>query len=41
MTFKRINQDTICCILTEDDMMGIKSVEYFQEKWAELVKKYE
>lgn len=21
MTFKRINQDTICCILTEDDMM--------------------
>ena len=28
-------------VLTEDDILGNKSVEYFQEKWVELVKKYE
>ena len=28
-------------VLTEDDIMGNKSVEYFQQKWEELIKKYE
>lgn len=28
-------------VLTEDDILGNKSVEYFQEKWEELIKKYD
>lgn len=27
-------------VLSEDDILGNKSVEYFQEKWNELVEKY-
>lgn len=34
MTFKRINQDTICCILTEDDMMeyGVELEDFIMNK---------
>lgn len=34
MTFKRINQDTICCILTEDDMMeyGVELEDFLMNK---------
>lgn len=28
-------------VLTEDDILGNKSVEYFQEKWEKLIKKYD
>ena len=28
-------------VLDEDDILGNKSVEYFQEKWDELVNKYD
>ena len=27
-------------VLTEDDILGNKSVEYFMEKWEELLDKY-
>lgn len=27
-------------VLSEDDILGNKSVEYFQEKWDELMRKY-
>ena len=28
-------------VLTEDDILGNKSVEYIQEKWEQLIKKYD
>lgn len=27
-------------VISEDDILGNKSVEYFQEKWDELLNKY-
>lgn len=27
-------------VLTEEDILGNKSVEYFEEKWNQLIKKY-
>ena len=34
MTFKRINQDTVCCILTEDDMLeyGVELEDFIMNK---------
>ena len=34
MTFKRINQDTVCCILTEDDMLeyGVELEDFILNK---------
>ena len=34
MTFKRIDEDTVCCIVTEDDMMdnGLELEDFLQNK---------
>lgn len=36
----KIRWTKLAAVLSEDDICGNKSVEYFQEKWEELVEKY-
>ena len=36
----RLRGEKLRDVLSEDDILGNKSVEYFQEKWDELVEKY-
>lgn len=37
----KVRWTKLAAVLSEDDICGNKSVEYFQEKWEELIKKYD